>query len=196
MTRQAKLVALLALALVLGGCAQGMKEQPKLEPLAFSEFYADGSSARHPPANTVARGVAQNVDPVFMTGKNADGTHVAEFPFSLTEADLRRGQTIFDDVCATCHDRTGGGNGVIVQRGYVRPPALSAPNIVAMPVGQLFDYTHNGFGAMPAYGPIVQPTDLWRVIGYVRVLQLSQTGSLEDVPADMQNQIQPAGGQQ
>lgn len=200
MTRQARVMALLVLAaasaLLLGGCAQSMKEQPKYEPLAFSEFYADGSSARHAPANTVARGVAENQDPAFMTGKTADGTHVAEFPFALTEDDLRRGQSIFNDVCATCHDRTGGGNGIVVQRGYVRPPALSAPTIVAKPAGQLFESTKNGFGAMPPYGPIVQPADLWRVIGYVRVLQASKTGTLEDVPPDMRDQIQGTGGQQ
>ena len=49
---------------------------------------------------------------------------------------------------------------------------------------------------MPPYGPIVQPTDRWRVVGYLRALQLSQTGRLEDVPPELQNQIKPAGGQQ
>jgi hypothetical protein len=64
-----------------------------------------------------------------------------------------------------------------------------------MPAGQLYNYTRNGFGAMPPYGPIVQPADLWRVIGYVRVLQASQTGQLEDVPDELRDQIRPAGGQ-
>ncbi len=188
-------LAVLAAVLLLSGCAASMKEQPKYEPLAFSEFYADGGSARHAPANTVARGIAANADSVFVTGK-ANDAYVTEFPFALGEDDLRRGQVIFNDVCATCHGRTGAGDGIIVQRGYVKPPSLAAPNIVALPVGQLYAYTRNGFGAMPPYGPIVQPADLWRVIGYVRVLQTSETGTLEDVPAGLQNQIQGAGGQQ
>jgi mono/diheme cytochrome c family protein len=194
MTRQAKLILLLAIALLLGGCAASMKEQPKYEPLDLSEFYADGRSSRDAPANTVARGVAGNQDAVFVTGK-VNGTPVPDFPFQLTVEDLRRGQSIFNDVCAPCHGQTGAGNGIVVQRGFTTPPQLYAPNIVAMPTGQLYDYTKNGFGAMPPYGPIVQPGDLWRVIGYVRVLQLSQTGRLEDVPPELRDQIRPEGGQ-
>ena len=57
MTRRFSLLAVLALGLTLTGCALTMKEQPKYEPLAYSEFYPDGSSARHPPANTIARGL-------------------------------------------------------------------------------------------------------------------------------------------
>ena len=63
MTR--RLVSLLIASALAGvscwaGCAADMKEQPKYEPLAYSEFYPDGSSARYPPANTVARGLAGN----------------------------------------------------------------------------------------------------------------------------------------
>ena len=124
-----------------------------------------------------------------------NGTPVPDFPFLMTTEDLRRGQSIFNDVCAPCHGRTGAGDGVVVRRGFTTPPNLSAPNIVAMPPGQLYDFSRNGFGAMPPYGPIVQPTDLWRVIGYLRALQLSQTGSIEDVPPELREQIRPAGGQ-
>jgi mono/diheme cytochrome c family protein len=194
MTRLAKLLLLVALALLAGGCAASMKEQPKYGPLDLSEFYADGRSSRDAPANTLARGVAAIQDSMLVTGK-VNGTPVPDFPFQLTVEDLRRGQSIFNDVCALCHGRTGAGDGIVVQRGFTRPPQLYAPNFIEMPAGQLYDYTKNGFGAMPPYGPLVQPADLWRVIGYVRVLQLSQTGRLEDVPPELREQIGPAGGQ-
>ena len=58
-----------------------MKEQPKYEPLAWSEFYPDHKSALYAPANTVARGVAGNTDPVLVTG-NVNGTPVPDFPSS------------------------------------------------------------------------------------------------------------------
>ena len=194
MTRHFRLVALVALALVLSGCAMTMKVQPKLEPLAYSEFYPDGRSARYPPANTVARGLTENQNPVLVTGL-LNGTPVPDFPFPLTIDDLRRGQGLFDDVCAPCHGRTGAGDGVVVQRGYTKPPSLTAPNIAAMPPGQLFGSITNGFGAMPPYGPILLPPDRWRVIGYLHALQLSQNGRIEDVPPELRNQIKPAGGQ-
>ncbi|MGE5602546.1 MAG: c-type cytochrome [Nitrososphaerales archaeon] len=195
MMPKSRLLALLGLVFLLSGCAMTMKTQPKYEPLAYSEFYPDGSSARHAPANTIARGVTMNTDPVLATGQ-LNGTPVPDFPFQLTADDLRRGQGLFDDTCAPCHGRTGAGDGVVVQRGFTKPPSLTAPNIVAMPAGQLYGFITNGFGVMPPYGPILQPTDRWRVVGYLRALQLSQNGTLEDVPPDKQNQIQPAGGQQ
>ncbi len=193
--RLARLTLLLAAVLLLGGCGALMKEQPKYEPLAYSEFYADGRSARYAPANTVARGVAGVTDPVFATGK-LNGTPVPEFPFQITENDLKRGQGLYNDFCAPCHGRTGAGDGVIVQRGFTKPPPLTAANIVAMPAGQLYDFITNGFGAMPPYGPQIQPADRWRIVGYLRVLQTSQSGTLQDVPPDQQGNIKPAGGQQ
>jgi hypothetical protein len=66
---------------------------------------------------------------------------------------------------------------------------------VALSPGQVFGFITNGFGAMPPYGQILQPPDRWRVVGYVRALQASQNGALNDVPPEMQNQIKPAGGQ-
>lgn len=194
MTRHVSLLALLVGALLLGGCAMTMKEQPKYEPLAYSEFYPDGASARHPPANTIARGIAANEDSVLVTGQ-VNGTPVPDFPFPLTVDDLRRGQGLFNDVCAPCHGRTGAGDGMVVQRGYTKPPSLTAPNIVALSPGQVYGFITNGFGTMPPYGPQLQPTDRWRVVGYVAALQLSQTGKLDDVPPEFRDQIQPAGGQ-
>ena len=194
MTPRIRVAVLIAAAFLLGGCATLMKEQPKYEPLAWSDFYPDHKSALYAPANTVARGLAGNTDSALVTG-TVNGTPVAEYPFPLTVDDLRRGQGLYNDVCAPCHGRTGQGDGVVVQRGYTKPPSLTAPNIVAMPPGQIYGYITNGFGAMPPYGPILQPPDRWRVTGYLHALQLAQTGKLEDVPPDMRDKIQPAGGQ-
>jgi mono/diheme cytochrome c family protein len=197
MMRRSSLFALVGLVsglLLVSGCAATMKEQPKYEPLAYSEFYPDGASARYAPANTVARGVAANADPALATGA-VNGTPVPDFPFPLTVDDLKRGEGLFNDTCAPCHGRTGAGDGIVVQRGFTKPPSLTAPNIVALSPGQVFGVITNGFGAMPPYGQILQPTDRWRVTGYVRALQASQSGTLNDVPPEMQNQIKPAGGQ-
>ncbi len=194
MTRKSRLFVLLGLVLLLSGCAMTMKVQPKYLPLALSDFYPDNRSARYPPADTVARGLTVNSDPVMATGQ-LNGTPVPDFPFPMTADDLRRGEGLFNDVCAPCHGRTGAGNGVVVQRGYITPPSLTAQNIVAMPAGQLFGVITNGFGAMPTYAQILQPPDRWRVVAYLRALQLSQNGTINDVPPDQRNQIQPAGGQ-
>jgi mono/diheme cytochrome c family protein len=190
-----KLLVLIGVLLLLAGCATTMKAQPKYTPYSYSEFYPDHTSARQPPANTVARDVTTGQDQVLMTGM-ANGQPVTDFPFPMTADDLRRGETLFNGICAPCHDRAGTGNGVVVERGFTHPPTLHSDAIRNMPVGQLFDVITNGFGAMPSYGPILQPPDRWRVIAYIRALELSQNATLNDVPQDQRNQIKPpVGGQ-
>jgi hypothetical protein len=87
----------------------------------------------------------------------------------------------------------GNGQGVVVQRGFTAPLTYHSDQVRNMPVGQMFDIVTNGFGAMPPYGPILQVPDRWRVIAYIRVLQLSQNAKLSDVPPGMQGNIKPGG---
>jgi mono/diheme cytochrome c family protein len=42
------------------------------------------------------------------------------------------------------------------------------------PPSHFFDVITNGFGAMPSYADKLSADDRWRVIAYIRVLQLSQ----------------------
>ena len=73
-------------------------------------------------AHTVARGEL-NEDEAFYTGKI--GTNlVKEFPMPITREVLERGQQRFEIYCAACHDRTGDGHGMIVQRGFPPPPSF------------------------------------------------------------------------
>ncbi len=103
-----------------GRCRQDMHNQPKYRGLRPSTFFADGSSARPLVEGTVARGTLQD-DEAFFTGK-VDKVTVKELPFPVDEAVLNRGQERFDIYCSPCHDRTGSGNGMVVQRGFKRQP--------------------------------------------------------------------------
>ena len=42
-----------------------------------------------------------------------------------------------------------------------------------MPVGYFFDVMTNGFGAMPDYRAQIPADDRWRIVAYIRALQLS-----------------------
>jgi len=57
------------------------------------------------------------------------------------------------------------------------------------PVGHFFDVMTNGFGAMPSYASRVQPDDRWRIVAYIRALQLSESAKLSDVPADQRQNL-------
>ncbi len=77
--------------------------------------------------STVARGELRE-DTYFYTGK-MNGKDGDVMPFPVTEEVLKRGQERFNIYCAPCHSRIGDGNGMIVQRGYQRPPSYTGPQV-------------------------------------------------------------------
>lgn len=185
-------LAVFLAAAALSGCRQDMHDQPKFIPLRPSSFFEDGRSARPIPEGTVARGHL-NDDTVLYTGKGPDGKPVNEFPFPVTKDVILRGRQRFNIYCTPCHDRTGNGNGMVVQRGYRHPPTYHSDRLRQVPNGYIFDVITNGFGAMPDYAAQIAPRDRWAIVSYVRALQLSQQASINDVPADARGQL-PGGG--
>jgi hypothetical protein len=178
-----------ALALAaLSACRQDMHDQPKYIPLRPSEFFLDGRSARPLIEGTVPRGHL-NDDTAYFSGKGADGKPVNEFPFPVTKEVILRGQQRYNIYCTPCHDRTGSGNGMIVRRGYRRPPTYHSDRLREQPNGYLFDVITNGFGAMPDYAAQISTQDRWAIVAYIRALQLSQQASINDVPADARGQL-------
>jgi hypothetical protein len=170
------------------GCRQDMHNQPRYKPLAGSDFFGDGRSARPAVEGTVARGHLR-IDSARYTGKE-DGMDVTEFPFPITRADLLRGQARFNIYCSPCHSRIGDGNGMVVRRGFRQAASYHTEKLIKAPVGHFFDVMTNGFGAMPSYGSRVESDDRWRIAAYIRVLQLSENARIEDVPADQRGALE------
>ena len=179
-------LALLALA-VMTGCRQDMHDQPRYKPLAGTEFFGDGRSARPLVEGTVARGHLR-IDTALYDGKIGD-QDVDVFPFPITRTDLLRGQERYNIYCSPCHSRTGDGNGMIVRRGFRQAASYHTDKLIQAPVGHFFDVMTNGFGAMPSYAARVEPEDRWRIAAYIRVLQLSQNAKIEDVPPEQRGAL-------
>jgi mono/diheme cytochrome c family protein len=210
---------LLLAALAFSACRQDMHDQPKYRPLRPVEQIGtinDGRSARPRVEGTVARGELRD-DVEFYTGRIARfgqtidkapatsssqlpgqpaiaGTtglqsFVSEFPMPITATDLDRGQERFNIYCAVCHGPLGDGGGMIPRRGFRRPPSYHDDRLRNAPVGYFFDVITNGFGNMPDYSAQVEPSDRWRIIAYIRALQLSQRASVNDVPADKRGEL-------
>jgi mono/diheme cytochrome c family protein len=169
------------LAVMGGGCRQDMHDQPKYIPLREAPFYADARSARPLVEGTVARGHLRD-DQLLYAGK-MNGTEATVFPFRVDEKVMARGRERFDVFCAPCHGRTGQGDGMVVLRGYRRPPSIHQDRLRDAPVGHFFDVITNGFGAMPDYASQVKAEDRWAIVAYIRALQLSGHATLADVPA-------------
>jgi len=164
----------------LGGCRLDMHLQPRYNPYDPSDFFSDGRSARQPVAGTVARGELR-IDEQLYTGK-VDGKLADTFPFPITANDILRGQQRYNIYCSPCHDYTGSGRGMIVQRGFPPPPSYHIDRLRQAPVGHFFDVMTNGFGAMYSYASRISPEDRWRIAAYIRALQLSEHAKIEDVP--------------
>jgi mono/diheme cytochrome c family protein len=166
--------------LLVAGCRQDMHNQPKYRPLRASTLFADGASARPLVDGTIARGTLQE-DEAFFTGKVGTAA-VAELPFAIDEADLNRGQERYNIYCTPCHDATGSGRGMVVTRGYRQPPSFHDPRLRAAAPGHFFDVMTNGFGAMPDYKVQIDARDRWRIVAYIRALQLSRAATAKDIP--------------
>jgi len=171
-----------ALALALAGCRRDMQDQPKYKPLAQSEFFDDHRSERPMVEDTVPRGYLR-IDSAHYSGK-VNGADVTAFPIPITHDDLVRGMDRFNIYCSPCHSRIGDGNGLIVKRGLRQPPSYHIPRLRNAPVGHFFDVITNGYGAMASYASRVDVDDRWRIIAYIRALQLSQNATMADVPAE------------
>jgi mono/diheme cytochrome c family protein len=174
------------LGTLLGGCRLDMHLQPKYKPYEPSSFFGDGRSERPAIPGTVARGQLR-LDQHLYTGK-MNGSVADTFPFPITRKDLDRGRERFNIYCTPCHDYTGSGHGMIVQRGFPAPPSYHIDRLRQAPVGHFFDVITNGSGTMYSYAARVSPEDRWRIVAYIRALQLSQKASVDDVPrAQRQN---------
>jgi mono/diheme cytochrome c family protein len=181
-----RVLFLCALCFLGAGCRKGMVDQPHLKPLAEETFFADGSGARVPPAHSVARGQLRE-DDAFFSGQ-IEGHLVAAIPVPVTRELVARGRQRFDIYCAVCHGRTGEADGMIVQRGFPKPPSFHDPRLRGAPVGHFFDVMTNGYGVMLPYAARVTPPDRWAIAAYIRALQFSQHAT----PADADT----AGAQQ
>jgi mono/diheme cytochrome c family protein len=165
-------IALAGLAIALAAC-DNMANQPKLNPYELPY----GSELRWPvapPPNTVARDEPLNppsAPPVTM-------------------ALLERGRQRFDINCAPCHSQVGDGNGIIVQRGFPRPPSYYKETLRTASSQHFYDVITRGHGVMFSYADRVDPADRWAIVAYIRALQASADATLADVPASERGALQ------
>ena len=187
MTRAMRILGMAALALWLTGCRMDMHEQPKYLPYEPTTFFDDGRSERPVVPGTVARGQLR-LDELLYTGKE-NGVLSNKFPFPITRANLERGRQRYNIYCTPCHDYTGSGQGIVVQRGFPPPPSFHIDRLRQAPVGHFFDAMTSGYGSMYSYSSRIEPEDRWRIAAYIRVLQLSEHSTVQDVPESERHKL-------
>ncbi|MEZ5426341.1 MAG: cytochrome c [Pyrinomonadaceae bacterium] len=204
---------LLAVFVLLSlGCRYDMQDQPRYKAYKKSDFFSDKKAMRDLPEGTVARGQL-HADKAFYTGKkeNADpsiqvqtttdangNTLVSSFPndiekipIPVTKELIDRGEERFRIFCIVCHGPVGNGDGMIVRRGFPKPPTYHDDRLRNAPDGHFFDVMTNGWGKMSSYASQIPPGDRWAIVAYIRALQVSQnpTGTTDQ---NMTNNTTPA----
>ncbi len=196
-----------------------MATQPSYRPLQHSPFFDDGRASRPLVLGTVPHRLGEkwHEDPGFETGRRggpedwaraaalvglagktpaltavlaaASDPYEEAFPWPIDREVLKRGQEHFNIFCAVCHDRAGTGDGMIVRRGFTRPPKFTDPKLRAARPGYFVHVMTRGYGAMPDYAAQVPPQARWEIAAWIRVLQFSQHATLDDVPAEQKPQL-------
>lgn len=172
-----------------------MEWQMKLRPQKPDAFFANGRTSQLPVPGTIARGtpiptangaVYPYQEAPVNTGLVPGTTNFVELnPLPVTAELLRRGQQRFNINCSPCHGATADGNGITRKIGAMAVVAnLHDKRIVEMPDGELFHVITHGRNLMGAYGPSVVVEDRWAIIAYLRALQLSQLGTVDDLPME------------
>jgi len=184
-----------AYCLLSAGCRYDMQDQPRYKAYKESTFFLDNRASRDLPDGTVARGKLKE-NKAFYTGKvdnpnpnaqvqtttDASGNtlvssfpnDIDEFPIPVTKELVDRGQERFNIYCIVCHGPTGNGDGMIVRRGFPKPPTYHDDRLRNAPVGHFFDVITSGWGKMNSYAYQVPPADRWAIVAYIRALQTSQ----------------------
>lgn len=190
--RRACIVALMAGVIAAAGCHQDMYDQVKYEPLERSTFFPDGLSSRPLEPGVVPRGSLEEND-LIATGRDGKD-FVAEMPVPLSRDLLVRGQERFTIYCTPCHGQAGYGDGMIVQRGFRRPPSYHTDALRGIADGRIFDVVSNGFGSMPRFRDRIAVADRWAIVAYVRALQLSQNASPDDLTPARRTSLEQSAG--
>ena len=188
-----------AFCLLFSGCRRDMQDQPKAIAFRENPFFKDGTGSRPLVEGTVPRGFLRE-DRAFYQGKKATAQptpaapqtptvqasannqaglypdDVDTIPMQLTTTDMDRGQERYNIYCSVCHGMTGYGDGMVARRGFNKPSPANyhQDRLRQAPAGHFFDVMTNGWGAMPSYAQQVSVADRWRIVAYIRALQLSQ----------------------
>lgn len=190
--------AIITIVIVGVSCRYDMQDQPRYKAYKQSDFFNDKRASRDLPEGTVARGMLRENKALYtgkkeVTNPNAQvqtttdstgNTLVASFPDAIEEFPVPvnkdlvdRGEQRYKVFCIVCHGPVGNGDGMIVRRGFSKPPTYHDDRLRNAPVGHFFDVMTNGWGKMNSYASQIPVADRWAIVAYIRTLQISQNPS-------------------
>jgi mono/diheme cytochrome c family protein len=127
--------------------------------------------------------------------------YAATIPVAVTPEFVKRGQDRFNIYCTPCHGYLGDGNGMVSPNMSPTPANFHVgnfkdPKALQNQDGYLFHTVRfgkmkpDGTGfTMPGYGHALNERDAWAVVAYLRALQASREGTIQDVPEAQRQEL-------
>jgi mono/diheme cytochrome c family protein len=94
-------------------------------------------------------------------------------PVNADEVSVNAGQIAYAKNCASCHGKTGLGDGPKGRMCKTFPGDFSSAEFQQYTDGEMFYQTKFGRGEMPAYDKKIPDNEIWNMINYIRSLKKS-----------------------
>jgi mono/diheme cytochrome c family protein len=146
-------------------------------------------------------------DPRVFEGRDAAGAWVAAVPVAVDRALLLQGMEKYNITCAACHGYTGDGQGTVGRQWTYPVPSFHDPKYTdpAQQTG-LDGYLYHvarvgvigpdGLSKMPGYAHAMTEAESWGVVAYIRALQFTRKGTLQDLTEQEREVIERQWGGQ
>ena len=92
-------------------------------------------------------------------------------PVAASDASTKAGQTLYTKNCASCHGKTGLGDGVKARALKDFPGDFSKADFQGQSDGDHFYRTKTGRGEMPKYEGKLSDDDIWNLVNYMRTFK-------------------------
>ena len=152
--------------------------QPKYKAQALSAPFVEGTvpfGRSVEPTKMEQLNLNSGSNSYVNTGKYSSGEWAQNIPIDVNEKVLKRGQERYNIYCSVCHDKSGLGNGLVVQKGYAPPPSFYSDRVLNMKNGYIYWVITHGIRNMKGYKNQIELEDRWAIVAYVRALQKTKT---------------------
>lgn len=149
--KSVRVIIMMLLCIVCLSCSKNPKE-PGHEVAILSDMVhpvpieAYRAPMRLPVAGTVSR------EPLW---ESPDGKGN---PITHTEANMARGQFVYENYCLICHGKSGDGDGPLIPK-FPNPPSLTSRRVMELTSAELFEVTTNGKRDMASYAAQISAED-------------------------------------
>lgn len=92
-------------------------------------------------------------------------------PVKADAASVAEGKELYNKNCASCHGKTGLGDGVKARTLETFPGDFSKPAYQNLSDGELFGKTKIGREDMPAFSGKIADEDIWSIVNYTRTFK-------------------------